>query len=94
MPEPPIVRTSRTPECRNPKTWVLYGSNKKLGRNDKGWKKIHSVKNDKKLKAANFKSATYKLKKKSKAYRYFKLEIKKNKGADCTQLSELKLKSK
>ena len=77
---------------RNPKSWVLYGSNKKLSRNAKGWKKIHSVKNDKKLKADNFKSANYKLKKKSKAYKYFKLEITSNKGADCTQLAEFKLK--
>jgi len=79
---------------RNPKSWVLYGSNKKLSRNAKGWKKIHSVKNDKKLKPVNFKSYTYKLKKKAKAYRYYKLEITANQGADCTQLSEFKLKGK
>ncbi len=79
---------------RNPKSWVLYGSNKKLARNAKGWKKIHSVKNDKKLKPVNFKSFTYKLKKKAKAYRYYKLEITANQGADCTQLSEFKLKGK
>ena len=79
---------------RNPKSWVLYGSNKKLSRNAKGWKKIHAVKNDTKLKPVNFKSYTYKLKKKAKAYRYYKLEITANKGADCTQLSEFKLKGK
>lgn len=79
---------------RNPKTWELYASNKKLSRNAKGWKKIHSVKNDKKLKGVNFKSYTYKLKTPAKAYRYYKLEIKANKGADCTQLSEFKLKGK
>ena len=79
---------------RNPKSWVLYGSNKKLARNAKGWKKIHSVKNDKKLKPTNYKSYKYKLKKKAKAYRYYKLEITANQGADCTQLSEFKIKSK
>lgn len=79
---------------RNPKSWVLYGSNKKLARNAKGWKKIHSVKNDKKLKPVNYQSFTYKLKKKAKAYRYYKLEITENQGLDCTQLSEFKLKGK
>ena len=79
---------------RNPKTWELYGSNKKLSRNDKGWKKIHSVKNDKKLKPVDFKKYTYKLKKIAKPYQYYKLEIKSNKGADCTQLSEFRLKGK
>lgn len=79
---------------RNPKTWVLYGSNKKLSRDAKGWKKIHSVKNDKKLKPVNFKKFTYKLKKPAKPYRYYKLEIEDNKGADCTQLSEFTLKGK
>ena len=79
---------------RNPKTWVLYGSNKKLSRNAKGWKKIHAVTNDKKLKPVDFKKYTYKLKKMAKPYRYYKLEIKANKGADCTQLSEFTLKGK
>ena len=76
---------------RNPKSWILYGSNKKLSRNSKGWKKIHSVKNAKKLKAVDFTPYKFKLKKKSKAYRYFKLEITANKGADCTQLAEFTL---
>ena len=76
---------------RNPKNWVLYGSNKKLSRSSKEWKKIHSVKNAKKLKPVDFTSFKFKLKKKSKAYRYFKLEITANKGADCTQLSEFTL---
>lgn len=79
---------------RNPKTWVLYGSNKKLPRSASGWKKIHAVTNDKKLKNVNYKNYTYKLKKTAKAYRYYKLEIKDNKGADCTQLSGLTLKGK
>lgn len=79
---------------RNPRSWVLYGSNKKLSRNAKGWRKIHSVKDDKKLQPINLKSYTYKLKKKAKAYRYYKLEITANKGEDCTQLSEFKLKGK
>ena len=79
---------------RNPKTWVLYGSNKKLSRNDPGWKKIHAVSNDKKLKPVNYKKFTFKLKKAAKAYRYYKLEITANKGADCTQLAEFTLKGK
>lgn len=79
---------------RNPKTWILYGSNKELSRNEKGWKKIHAVTNDKKLKATDYKKFTYKLKKASAGYQYFKLEIKANKGADCTQLSEFTLKGK
>ena len=77
---------------RNPKNWVLYASNKKLPANSKKWKKIHSVKNDKKLKAKDFKSYSFKLKKKAKAYRYYKLQILDNKGDTCTQLSEFKLK--
>ncbi len=77
---------------RNPKSWVLYASNKKLPRDSDKWKKIHSVTNDKKLKAKDFTSYSFKLKKKAKAYRYYKLEILDNKGEDCTQLSEFKLK--
>ena len=85
---------TKTYTGRNPKTWVLYGSNKKLSRDAKGWKKVHAVTNDKKLKPLNFKKYSYKLKKAAKPYRYYKLEIKANKGADCTQLSEFTLKGK
>ena len=79
---------------RNPKTWVLYGSNKKLSRNAKGWKVIHSVKNDKKLQDKNYTKYTFKLAKAAKPYLYYKLEVKENKGADCTQMAEFTLKGK
>lgn len=77
---------------RNPKSWTLYGSNKKLSRNSKGWVKLHSVKNDTILKPVNFKDYTYKIGKTQKPFYYYKLEITENKGADCTQLAELTLK--
>lgn len=79
---------------RNPKTWVLYASNKNLSRNAKGWTQIHSVKNDTILKPVNFTSFTYKLKAATKPYQYFKLEIKDNHGEDCTQLAEFTLAGK
>lgn len=77
---------------RNSKNWVLYASNKKLKHNSKKWKKIHSVTNDKKLKAKDFKSYSFNLDKETKPYRYFKHIILDNKGDKCTQLSEFKLK--
>jgi predicted RNA-binding Zn-ribbon protein involved in translation (DUF1610 family) len=79
---------------RNPRDWTLYGSNKKLDRDNKKWVKIAEVKKDKKLKNKNFKKYSYKVKKQKKAYRYFRLEITKNKGDRCTQLSEFTLKTK
>ncbi|MBR6392391.1 MAG: fibronectin type III domain-containing protein, partial [Eubacterium sp.] len=66
--------------------------NKKLKHNSKKWKKIHTVTNDKKLKAKDFKKYSFKLGKETKPYRFFKLEILDNKGDTCTQLSEFKLK--
>ncbi|MBR0409428.1 MAG: hypothetical protein IJI25_00275 [Eubacterium sp.] len=83
---------------RNPKSWVLYGSNKLLPKNSKKWVKIHAVKNDKKLKDVNYKTYTFNLsaknKKKVKKYRYYKLYIKNTKGAREMQMSEFKLKGK
>lgn len=77
---------------RNPKTWVLYGSNKKLDRNSNKWVKIHSVKNDQKLKSEDFKAFTFTVSPSVKAYKYFKLEITENTGDKCTQLSAFELK--
>ena len=89
-----IANDTATYKGRNPKTWVLYGSNKKLSRDDDGWKVVHAVTNDKTLKAENFKPFTFKLKSAAKPYLYYKLEIKENQGEDCTQLADLVLKGK
>ena len=77
---------------RNPKTWVLYGSKKSLKRNSKKWNVIHRVTNDKKLRDEDFLTQVYQMKNASQKYRYFKLEIKSNKGTEkCIQLSEFTL---
>ena len=77
---------------RNPKSWVLYGSTKKLGRKDSGWVKIHKVTNDKTLKDVDYKSYSFTVSPASKAYQYFKLEILDNCGDGCIQMSEFTLK--
>ena len=74
---------------RNPRSWVLYGSNENLPRDSKKWKKIHAVDNDTVMEAKNFTKYTFKLDSTAKAYKYFKLEILDNQGDPCTQLSEL-----
>ncbi len=77
---------------RNPKSWVLYGSNTEITSKDSNdWEKIDSVTNDKKMKAKNYKSYTFELASPSKTYKYFMLEILENKGDECTQLSEITL---
>lgn len=77
---------------RNPRTWVLYGSNEELLRNSDKWVEIHAVDDDTVLEPKNYTEYTFKLKSEAKAYKYFKLEILDNKGDPCTQLSELTLK--
>ena len=77
---------------RNPKSWVLYGANTELSRENEEWEVIHSVSNSTKIKAKNYKEYSFNLKTPAKAYKYFKLEILDNNGDECTQLSEFTLK--
>ena len=74
---------------RNPRSWVLYGSNENLSRDSDKWKKIHEVENDTVLEPKNYTEYTFKLDSTAKAYKYYKLEILDNQGDPCTQLSEL-----
>ena len=75
---------------RNPKDWVLYGSNDKST-----WDTIHSVSDDKLLPSDNYKTVNYAFDKTETEYKYFKLEITANHtektGSDCMQLSEFSL---
>ena len=89
-----IANDTATYKGRNPKTWVLYGSNKKLSKDAKGWKVVHAVTNDTTLKPENFKTFTFKLSKAAKPYLYYKLDITKNQGHYCTQMADLVLKGK
>ena len=68
---------------RNPKSWVLYGSNDKLGRKDSGWKQIHKVTNDTVLKDKDYTNYDFTVSPAAKAYQYFKLEILANCGDGC-----------
>ena len=77
---------------RNPKSWVLYGSNSKLGRKDSGWVKLHKVTSDKKLKDVDYKTYSFTVSPAAKTYQYFKLEILDNCGDGCIQMSEFTLK--
>ncbi len=77
---------------RNPKSWVLYGSNSRLGRKDSGWVKLHGVTNDKTLKDLDYKTYSFTVSPAAKTYQYFKLEILENCGDGCIQMSEFTLK--
>ena len=77
---------------RNPKDWVLYGSNdydenKKTGT----WTEIDKVTDDAVLKDVNYTSYGFTIEN-TKAYRYFKFEILSTKGTDVMQLAEFELK--
>lgn len=77
---------------RNPRSWVLYGSNEELDRGSDKWNKIHVVEDDTVLEPKDFTEFTFELDSETDAYQYFRLEILDNKGDPCTQLSELILK--
>ncbi len=77
---------------RNPRSWVLYGSNEELDRGSDKWNKIHVVEDDTILEPKNFTEFTFELDSETDAYQYFRLEILDNKGDPCTQLSELILR--
>lgn len=77
---------------RNPKSWVLYGSNSRLGRKDSGWVKLHGVTNDRTLKDLDYKTYSFTVSPAAKTYQYFKLEILENCGDGCIQMSEFTLK--
>lgn len=77
---------------RNPKSWTLYGSEKKLARNSGQWQKLHEVKNDKVLKPVDFTAFSFSIGSAAPACQYFKLEVTENGGDGCIQLSEFRLK--
>lgn len=74
---------------RNPKSWILYGSN-----DQNSWTKIDQVTNDTKLKDVNATTYSYTCTP-SSAYQYFKYEITAGTTASngTIQISELKLKT-
>ena len=72
---------------RNPKDWIIYGSNDKSE-----WTKLDSVSNDTKLQDQNFTPYEFSLGSVStNGYEYYKWEITANKGADVFQVSEFSI---
>ena len=75
---------NETYKCRNPKSWILYGSS-----DGTNWEKIDTV-NNSGMEDVNFKTYNYTVDKVG-SYRYYKLDIKAGYGSS-VQLSEISLK--
>ena len=72
---------------RNPKDWIIYGSNDKSE-----WTKLDSVSNDTKLQDENFTPYEYTLATGiATKYEYYKWEITANQGASVFQVSEFSI---
>ncbi len=84
--------TATAGEGRNPKDWVLYGCNDYNTSDKSGsWSLLHSVSNDTTMQDKNY--ATYDFYfANSVEYQYYKLVIKKSKGDNMMQLSEMRFK--
>ena len=80
-----------TNKNRNPKDWVLYGSNaENPGNTDPSWEPIYTVTDDAVLKDKNKTTYQYACNPTRKAYKYFKWEISATQG-DVMQVGEFNL---
>lgn len=77
---------------RNPKSWTIYGCNDYDFASKTGtWVAIHSVTNDTTMLDNNFTEYSFEIPNNTTLYKYYKLDITENKGADIVQFCELGL---
>lgn len=86
---------NETSTGRNPKDWVLYGSND-YNEADKTatWTAVHTVTGDTTMEDKNYASYSFDIADNNAAYRYYKLNIIATRGRDFMQLSEMELHCK
>ncbi len=83
---------NETATGRNPKSWVLYGSNN-YGEmaGSATWAAIHTVTDDTTMQDKNYTDYSFSLSSNTAGYLYYKLEITATQGSEFMQLSELSL---
>ena len=75
---------------RNPKSWVLYGSDTPLDADAEGWEVINKVENDTVLKDLNYTKYDFPLASSTtKQYKYFKFVVNAIQSGNTFQMSEL-----
>ena len=72
---------------RCPKSWTLYGSSKKLGKDESGWKLVDKVDGDTRIENVNYRSYSYVPSATNVSYQYYKLVIRETNGFSLEDLA-------
>ena len=87
-----VITTANDNEAypgRCPKSWTLYGSNKKLGKDDSRWKVVDKIDGDERIQNVNYRSYSYVPMAKNVSYQYYKLVIRETNGFSITELWDI-----